>query len=233
MEAPISSIIKAVETRMKGGQEMRNRASLAVMAITAAVILLLAIAGCGSGGDQDGSPGKVSEGADIRGYVTSTWGISADPRPSEVLGSVRIEGELEEDTAFDRADVTVTEGTRIYVQHGSEFEEAEFFDLQVGQYVEASFTGPVAESYPVQATAAEIVVLGTTSIGEVKDRHEEELLAIPGVVGFGISSHDGEPVIVVYLESDSPQLAAAVPAELEGFRVITEVTGPIEIQPLP
>jgi hypothetical protein len=129
--------------------------------------------------------------------------------------------------------VTVTEDTRIHVQHGSEFEEATFSDLQVGQYVEAVFAGPVAESYPVQATASEIVVLGTTSIGEIKDRHEMELLSIPGVVGMGISSRFGEPVIVVYLESDSPELAAAVPAELEGFRVITEVTGPIEIQPLP
>ena len=34
-----------------------------------------------------------------------------------------------------------------------------FSDLQVGQRVESWFTGPVAESYPTQATAAVIVVL--------------------------------------------------------------------------
>lgn len=218
---------------MKGGQEMCNRAGLAVMAITAAVIILLTSAGCGSSGDNDDSTNRIDEGVDIRGYVTSTWGISADPRPSEVLGSILIEGELEEDTSFDRANVTVTEDTRIYVQRDGERMEVDFLDLTVGQYVEASFTGPVAESYPVQATASEIVVLGSTSIGEVKDRHEMELLSIPGVVGVGISSRDGEPVIVVYLESDSPALQASIPTELEGFQVVSEVTGPIEIQPLP
>ena len=209
---------------------MRNRAGFAGVMITAMAIILLVGAGCGSGGEKNGSPGQASEGADIRGYVTS---ISVAPGGQDggVLGSVLIEGELEEDTAFDRANATVTEDSLIYVQRDGERVEAGFLDLAVGQYVEATFTGPVAESYPVQATAGEIVVLGTTSIGEVKDRHEEELLSIPGVVGVGISSRDGEPVIVVYLESDSPEISTAVPPELEGFQVVSEVTGPIEIQP--
>jgi hypothetical protein len=210
---------------------MRSRAGFAGMMIGVMVILFLVGAGCGSGGDNNVPPDKVGDGIDIRGYVTSTWGISADPRPSEVMGSILIEGELEEDTSFDRASVTVTEDTRIYIQRGGERMDAAFSDLQVGQYVEASFTGPVAESYPVQTTAGEIVVLGSTSIGEVKDRHEEELLSIPGVVGVGISSRDGEPVLVVYLESDSPALKASIPTELEGFQIVNEVTGPIEIQP--
>ena len=85
----------------------------------------------------------------------------------------------------------------------------------------------------MQATASEIVVLGSTSIGEVKDRHEEELLSIPGVVGVGISSRDGEPVIVVYLESDSPEThRPRSPRSWRDSRC-SEVTGPIEIQPLP
>ena len=36
---------------------------------------------------------------------------------------------------------------------------ATFEALQVGQKVEAWFTGPVAESYPVQAVASDIVIL--------------------------------------------------------------------------
>jgi hypothetical protein len=36
-----------------------------------------------------------------------------------------------------------------------------FTDLKVGQTVEASFTGAVSESYPVQGTASEIVILQT------------------------------------------------------------------------
>ena len=34
-----------------------------------------------------------------------------------------------------------------------------FSDLKVGQTVEASFSGAVSESYPVQGTASEIVIL--------------------------------------------------------------------------
>jgi hypothetical protein len=208
---------------------MRSRAGFSAVITAAAVFLLVASAGCGSGGDKDGSPDQVNEGADIRGYVTSISVVEGGQ--NDVLGSVLIEGEREEDTSFDRANVTVKEDTRVYIENGGERVEAAFSDLGVGQYVEAAFTGPVAESYPVQATASEIVVLGATSIGEVKGHHEEELLSIPGVVGVGISSRDGEPVIVVYLESDSPALQASIPAELEGFQVVSEVTGPIEIQP--
>jgi hypothetical protein len=36
-----------------------------------------------------------------------------------------------------------------------------FSDLKVGQTVEASFTGAVSESYPVQGAAGEIVILQT------------------------------------------------------------------------
>jgi hypothetical protein len=36
-----------------------------------------------------------------------------------------------------------------------------FSDFKVGQTVEASFTGPVSESYPVQGAASEIVILQT------------------------------------------------------------------------
>ncbi len=57
-------------------------------------------------------------------------------------------------------------------------------------------------------------------------------MSLQGVVGFGISARGGEPVIVVYLESDDPVLKGRIPSELEGFRVLTEVTGPIEALPL-
>jgi hypothetical protein len=97
--------------------------------------------------------------------------------------------------------------------------------------VRAVFTGAVAESYPVQATASRIVILESTAIGEVMDRHRIELSSLEGVAGLGISSRGGAPVIVVYLENDSAELAEGIPTELEGFRIVIEVTGPIEAQP--
>lgn len=96
--------------------------------------------------------------ADIRGAVTSL--TRADPSAGgDVLGSLLVEGALEADTGFDRASVTVTAQARIFQQEGTTYRAVGFDALRVGQRVQARFTGPVAESYPVQATAEEIVIL--------------------------------------------------------------------------
>jgi hypothetical protein len=82
-----------------------------------------------------------------------------------------------------------------------------------------------------------IIVLGggcgnsgksSAPISEVKDRHMPELMAVPGVVGVGIGGTTGDKRIVVYLENNSPELRARIPSELEGYRVVTELTGAIK-----
>jgi hypothetical protein len=62
----------------------------------------------------------------------------------------------------------------------------------------------------------------------VKQRHEAELMAIPGVVGTGVglTSH-GRMVIKVYVEKDTPRVRASVPSSLEAIPVEVEETGPI------
>ncbi len=69
---------------------------------------------------------------------------------------------------------------------------------------------------------------GGASISEVKDRHVQELMSIPGVVGVGVGGAPGEEHLVVYLENGSPELRARNPAELEGYEVIVEDTGAIK-----
>lgn len=98
-------------------------------------------------------------GADIRGTVTSIHPANPEGQASGLLGSVLIEGSVEADTQFDKAAVTITGQTRIVQQQGQDRRPASFESLAVGQRVQARFTGPAAESYPVQATAAEIVIL--------------------------------------------------------------------------
>jgi len=70
--------------------------------------------------------------------------------------------------------------------------------------------GNVGMSKEVVATAA-----------AVRDRHEDELMKIPGAVGTGIGASDqpGEPAIVVYLKKMTPQAQAAAPKEVEGVPV--------------
>jgi len=67
---------------------------------------------------------------------------------------------------------------------------------------------------------------------EVLADHTPELMAIPGVVGTAESrTKDGRPCILVMLASDTPELRAKLPRELEGWPVIVELTG--EIRALP
>jgi hypothetical protein len=65
------------------------------------------------------------------------------------------------------------------------------------------------------------------SIDEVLAAHTDSLMALPGVVGTAIGLCDGERCIKVLLADSSPDTKRRIPARLEGYRVLAEVTGPI------
>jgi hypothetical protein len=98
--------------------------------------------------------------ADIRGKITNVSPANS-PNPGANLGSVRVEGVKTRDTNVDKAVMRVMDRTRLFKMEDGKKVEAKFEDLKVGQTVEGTFSGPVAESYPVQGTAAELVILTT------------------------------------------------------------------------
>ena len=113
-----------------------------------ALVATLLIISCG--------PGSVFEGGiSIRGSVTAMIPSTGNDN----LGFLRIEGDKEADTQYDRADVAITPSTRLFRRRGSERAPVPFDSLRVGVRVEAKFTGPVMESYPVRANASEITVI--------------------------------------------------------------------------
>lgn len=69
------------------------------------------------------------------------------------------------------------------------------------------------------------------AVEQAKERHEDDLMAIHGVVGVGIGECEGKPCVRVYLERESAGLKESIPAQLDGFTVDTEVTGPVEALP--
>jgi beta-N-acetylhexosaminidase len=87
---------------------------------------------------------------DIRGHITNIAG-------NDTQKVLLIEGLLEKDTKYDKAIVTVTDKTKIY--NGNEKDPVGYEALTTRIKVEAVFTGPVRESYPVQVTAKEIIIL--------------------------------------------------------------------------
>jgi hypothetical protein len=94
----------------------------------------------------------LSEDPSIRGTITDfTAGTE------EGTATILVEGEIEADTSYDKASVRIDGETEIV---GADGEELSVDDLEEGQTVEAWFEGPVAESYPVQAYAAKVVVTG-------------------------------------------------------------------------
>lgn len=63
-------------------------------------------------------------------------------------------------------------------------------------------------------------------INAVLASHRDSLMALPGVVGTAISLCDGERCIKVLITDRS--VRSKVPERLDGFRVVTEVTGTIK-----
>lgn len=70
--------------------------------------------------------------------------------------------------------------------------------------------------------------LPTRSIEAVLEAHTDSLMTIPGVVGTGIGEHQGKPCIKVMIVADSTAIRNRIPSELEGYKVIIDVTGEIK-----
>lgn len=67
----------------------------------------------------------------------------------------------------------------------------------------------------------------TRSIDEVLAAHTDSLLALPGVVGTAIALCGSERCIKVLLADTTSAAKSRIPARLESYRVVVEVTGPI------
>ena len=126
---------------------MRTIRSLCVG--VAALALVAGLASFGAGADE--------RDVDIRGTISS---VAPAADGGELLGTILVEGERSRDTAYDKASIRITRKTKILGQDGKALA---FEQLTPGLAVEAKFEGPVAESYPVQATAVGLLVLDPVS----------------------------------------------------------------------
>ena len=86
----------------------------------------------------------------IRGEITEV------SRSAEV---VLVEEDPSEESGSAKGEFAVTPETEILDQRGGNSAPVTFEALRVGQTVEATYTGPVAESYPTQGVAGRIVIL--------------------------------------------------------------------------
>ena len=95
--------------------------------------------------------------ADCRGTIMKVTDLK---KKAGVLGTILVDGRPnEKNVEYNVAVVKITDKTKIEKLVGKERKPAKFEDLKKGAKVQARFTGPVAESYPVQAAAKEVLIL--------------------------------------------------------------------------
>lgn len=155
---------------------MRKRFSILIIGI----LTLALLAGCRTAPDilptdnpgalpTDGQGGPAVDlpantGDDIEAPTTrcdfAEFSVSGEIRSidesedGDILGIIEVKGEPDNGATYDYAMVTITPDTEIY-KNGA----IRFGDLETGMYVNVFFDGAVAESYPVQGTAALVNVV--------------------------------------------------------------------------
>ncbi len=67
----------------------------------------------------------------------------------------------------------------------------------------------------------------TGTIEDVLNRHTEQLMSLPGVVGTAQGLHHDKPCIKVYVIEKTPELDRQIPKVIDGFPVVVEQSGPI------
>jgi hypothetical protein len=120
----------------KAGEELRKLLLAVVLATP--TFIAAPVAAQEASGDSGG----------IAGFITELSGTAA-----------LVEENPLEDSGSNKASVGITAETQILIQQGQDRAPAAPEDLAVGQLVEATFIGPVAESYPVQTTAGSITIV--------------------------------------------------------------------------
>jgi hypothetical protein len=83
---------------------------------------------------------------------------------------------------------------------------------------EVTTEGDASDVSAAEVGVSKEVVASTKA---VRDRHEDQLMSIPGAVGSGIAAGDqpGQAAIDVYVEKLTPQASAAAPRDVEGTPV--------------
>ena len=123
------------------------------------ILLLLAsfaASGCAAPGSGAGNALPAADPG-IRGIVTRVQKI--EPANTARVATILIEENPNETAGSAKDQVTLEQGTRIFRQQGARLTPAAADDLRVGQRVAAWYSGPVAESYPRQATASVIAII--------------------------------------------------------------------------
>ena len=103
--------------------------------------------------DCASAPKALETEADFTGFVTEIHPIGE----RGILGQILVESHI--DKLVDKYMVAIKEETLIFEQDGENRREIVFAVLETKQRVEVWFTGPIMESFPMQGTAQQVVII--------------------------------------------------------------------------
>jgi hypothetical protein len=95
----------------------------------------------------------ITTEADFAGFTTDIQ-LS---QSTGVAGLLSVESHA--DKIVTKYTVTIEDDTLIFRQDGNNLRKADFDAFETRQNVEIWFTGPVLESWPMQATAKQVIIL--------------------------------------------------------------------------
>jgi hypothetical protein len=141
----------------------RRRGTLLAVSLALVCFILSGCADPKSGTTANGEePSLPSAEADIHGIITEVGRMPQETNSGGSVGKrvgvVLVEENPNEENGSQKDSVMVTKVTKLFERQGRELTRIRSDDLKVGLRARAWYTGPVAESYPRQATASLIVV---------------------------------------------------------------------------
>ncbi len=148
---------------MRRIEKARGRDALLAVSLALVCFVLSGCADPKSGGTTGGEePHLPSAEADIHGIITKVGTVpqetNGDGGTDERVGVVLVEENPNEEAGSQKDSVTVTKATKLLERRRQDLTPIAFDGLKIGQRARAWYTGPVAESYPRQATARVVVV---------------------------------------------------------------------------
>ena len=108
------------------------------------IVLMPVLASCGS---------AAVEEADFTGFITEIHPIGE----KGALGQILVESHA--DKLVDKYMVTIKDETLIFEQDGENRHRVAFEALETKQQVQVWFSGPIMESFPMQGTAQQVVII--------------------------------------------------------------------------
>ena len=73
----------------------------------------------------------------------------------------------------------------------------------------------------------------SNDISQVKRRHSDAILKMPGVQGIGVEGDEnGNDVLAIYVGTNSPEVTEQLPKEIEGYSVKVVHSGPFRNLPI-